>query len=572
MPAHMEWKFLSQNPDSIRELAELLGLPPLVAQLLLHRGLEQPEAVRTFLNPTLSGLSSPTLMKDMDRAVARIIQAIRTQEKIAVYGDYDADGLTATAVLVTFLQPFFPDILYYIPHRTREGYGLNQESLSRLREQGATLVITVDCGSSNHEEIEWAKGLGIEVLVTDHHQVGRQGVPRAAAVVNPKQEGCQFPFKELAGVGVAFNLVIALRQALEAEGFFQGPKPNLRSYLDLVVLGTVADMVPLTGDNRIYAADGLRVLSDSTREGVLALKAVSGIQPSAKVSATDVAFRLAPRLNALGRLTEAKEGIELLITGERERARLLAETMDQENRRRQEIEQQLLKEIDATISTDPGLYQRRCLVLWSEKWPRGILGLIASRLVDRWFRPVFLFALEDGLAQGSGRSIAGFHLFKALEELGSRLLRFGGHAAAAGAALKAEDLPFFEQALEALVEKTLPPENFIPTLQVEAEVDFSLLGKSLVPYLPRLAPFGQGNPEPIFVTRQVRVKSLRPVGNGHLRMTLENKGITLDGFGFNLGELPVAPGDVLDLAYSVELDSRGSSSFLKLRIKDIQLL
>jgi single-stranded-DNA-specific exonuclease len=462
--------------------------------------------------------------------------------------------------------------LYYIPHRTPEGYGLNQGSLSRLREQGATLVITVDCGSSNHEEIEWAKGLGIEVLVTDHHQVGRQGVPRAAAVVNPKQEGCPFPFKELAGVGVAFNLVIALRQALEAEGFFRGPKPNLRSYLDLVVLGTVADMVPLTGDNRIYAADGLRVLSDSTREGILALKTVSGIQPSARISAVDVAFRLAPRLNALGRLAEAKEGIELLITGERERARLLAETMDQENRRRQEIEQELLKEIDETISADPGLYQRKCLVLSSEKWPRGILGLIASRLVERWFRPVFLFALEDGLAQGSGRSIGGFHLFKALEELGPHLLRFGGHAAAAGAALKAEDLPFFEQALEALVEKTLPPESFIPSLQVEAEVDFGQLGKSLVPYLPRLAPFGQGNPEPILVTRQVRVKNLRPVGNGHLRMVLENKGITLDGFGFNLGELPVAPGDVLDLAYSVELDSRGSSSFLKLRIKDIQLL
>ena len=223
------------------------------------------------------------------------------------------------------------------------------------------------------------------------------------------------------------------------------------------------------------------------------------------------------------------------------------------------------------ISTDPGLYQRKCLVLSSEKWPRGILGLIASRLVERWFRPVFLFALEDGLAQGSGRSIGGFHLFKALEELAPRLLRFGGHAAAAGAALKAEDLPFFEQALEALVKKNLPPESFIPTLQVEAEVDFSLLGKSLVPYLPRLAPFGQGNPDPILVTRQVRVKSLRPVGNGHLRMTVENKGITLDGFGFNLGELPLAPGDSVDLAYTADLESRGGQAYLKLRIRDIQI-
>lgn len=565
----MEWKFTASDPEGARELAERLQLPPLVAQLLLHRGLTQPEAARTFLNPALSGLSLPTLMKDMDRAVARIIQAIRNREKIAVYGDYDADGLTATAVLVTFLQPFFPEILYYIPHRTQEGYGLNRGSLSRLREQGATLVITVDCGSSNHEEIEWARGLGMEVLITDHHQVGRQGVPRAAAVINPKQEGCRFPFKELAGVGVAFNLVIALRQALEAEGFFQGPKPNLRSYLDLVVLGTVADMVPLVGDNRIYAADGLRVLSVSTREGILALKAVSRIPPSVRVSAVDVAFRLAPRLNALGRLAEAREGIELLITGDPERARGLAETMDQENRRRQEIEQHLLKEIEETIIADPELYQRKCLVLWSEKWPRGILGLVASRLVEQWFRPVFLFTLENGLAQGSGRSIGGFNLFKALEELGPRLVRFGGHAAAAGAALKTEDLPFFARALEALVEKDLAPEHFIPSLKVEAEVDFPLLGKSLVPYLPRLAPFGQGNPEPILVTRQVRVKTLRPVGNGHLRLTLENKGITLDGFGFNLGELPLAPGDVVDVAYTADLESRGANTFFKLRIKDI---
>jgi single-stranded-DNA-specific exonuclease len=443
--------------------------------------------------------------------------------------------------------------------------------LTRLREQGATLVITVDCGSSNHEEIEFARGLGMEVLVTDHHQVGQQGVPKAAAVINPKQEGCRFPFKELAGVGVAFTLVIALRQALEANGFFQGPKPNLRSYLDLVVLGTVADMVPLVGDNRIYVTDGLRVLSDTTREGVLALKTVSGLSPAARLSATDVAFRLAPRLNALGRLAEAREGIELLITGDPVRARMLAETMDQENRRRQEIEQQLLKEIEETVIADPALYQRKCLVLWSEQWPRGILGLVASRLVERWFRPVFLFALENGLAQGSGRSIGGFNLFKALEELGPRLVRFGGHAAAAGAALKTADLPFFNQALEALVEKNLAPEYLVPSLQVEAEVDFSLLGKSLVPYLSRLGPFGQGNPEPLLVARHVRVKALRPVGNGHLRMTLENQGITLDGFGFNLGELPVAVGDSVDLAYTPDLESRGSQSFLKLRIRDIQI-
>lgn len=510
-------------------------------------------------------------MKDMDRAVARILQAIRNRERVAVYGDYDADGLTATAVLILFLRPFLPGIIEYIPHRVREGYGLSPAGLEALRQQKVQLIITVDCGVSNHEAIAQAREMGMEVIVTDHHEVTRKGVPEAAAVVNPKQEGCPFPFKGLAGVGVAYNLVIALRQALDREGRLPGGKPNLRSYLDLVTLGTLADMVPLREENRIYVAEGLKVLQETDRPAIRALKEVSGLNLRDPVSATDVSFRLAPRLNALGRLKEAREGVELLVTSETGTARALAEIMDQENRRRRELEQQMIEEIETRIAADPDLYQRKCLVLSSATWSRGLLGLVASRLVERWFRPVFLFGLENGLAHGSGRSIGGFHLVKGLEKLEDQLVRFGGHAAAAGATLKAESLPRFTRDLEELVEQTVPPEAFIPTLTIEAEVDFPTLIGELLPHLPRLAPFGEGNPEPVLTTRQVRVKACRIVGQGHLRLKVENQGVTLDGIGFNLGELPVEDGDRVDLAYTPDFEKKGPNGTLQIRIKDIKV-
>ncbi|MCU0579747.1 MAG: single-stranded-DNA-specific exonuclease RecJ, partial [Desulfobacterota bacterium] len=492
----MEWNLIEHDPPAFRKLAQTLSCPETLARLLLYRGLTDPQQAESFMAPSLNRLTPPFNMKDMDRAVARILEAIRRREKVAVYGDYDADGLTATAVLILFLRPFLPGITEYIPHRVKEGYGIGPLGLETLSQQKVQLIITVDCGVSNHDTIARARELGLEVIVTDHHEVPRRGVPEAAAVVNPKQEGCPFPFKGLAGVGVAYNLVIALRQALDREGLLPQGKPNLRGYLDLVTLGTLADMSPLRDENRIYVTEGLKVLQETDRPAVQALKEVSGMNPRDPVSAGDVSFRLAPRLNALGRLKEAREGVELLVTSEAAQARALAEVMDQENRRRQELEQAMIEEIETRIAGDPDLYQRKCLVLSSADWSRGLLGLVASRLVERWFRPVFLFGLDNGLAHGSGRSIGGFHLVRGLEKLEDRLVRFGGHAAAAGATLRAALLPEFARDLEQLVEQTVPPEAFIPTLNVEAETDFPTLVGEVLPHLPSLAPFGEGNPEP----------------------------------------------------------------------------
>lgn len=565
----MQWNITPFNPLRAEPLAKALSIPPLVAQLLINRGLIQTDRARDFFSPALAQLPPPFLMKDMDKAVHRIVKALQQRERIAIFGDYDADGITATALLVLFLRPFFPDLIYYIPHRVHEGYGLSLPGITLLKKQGVSLLITVDCGISNHPELEFARSLDMEAIVTDHHQISRKGVPPSAAVLNPKQEGCSFPFKELAGVGVAFYLIIALRQALDLQGYFPQGKPNLRAYLDLVALGTVADVVPLLGVNRILVREGLLVMTRPSNIGLAALKEASGLAPENAVSSIDVAFRMAPRLNALGRLQEAREGVELLITPDVQKARELARLMNQENSRRQALEQCIIKEIEERVQTLEDLAERKSLVLGSETWHRGVLGLVASRIVERWTRPVFLFALEGEKAHGSGRSVEGFNLFKGLEALEKYLLRFGGHAAAAGAALMIEDLPAFEQAFEELVRASVTETDLLPSLSIDGETDFPSLAKEVAPFLPHLAPFGSKNPEPLLASRQVKIKSTRTVGNGHLRLRLEQKGVVMDGIGFGLGDSPVKTGDWVDLAYSPFFSDRGSTPSLQLRIKGI---
>jgi single-stranded-DNA-specific exonuclease len=389
------------------------------------------------------------------------------------------------------------------------------------------------------------------------------------AVLNPKQEGCNFPFKELAGVGVAFYLLIALRQALDLQGFFPQGKPNLRAYLDLVALGTVADVVPLIGVNRILVREGLEVMTRTPQCGLTALKAVSGILPGRTLSSFDIAFRLAPRINALGRVQEATGGVHLLTTDDWSLAGELAQLMNQENSRRQAMEQVLLKEIDELLQVRGELEQRKSLVLGSKTWPRGILGLVASRLVERFSKPVFLFTLEGETAHGSGRSIEGFHLFNGLETLEEYLLGFGGHAAAAGATLRSIDLPSFEQALEALVQDKVSETMFLPALTIEAETEFPELIRDIAPFLAQLGPFGSKNPEPLLATRQVRVKAVRLVGKGHLRLKLEQKGVVLEGIGFGFGNTKIDSGDCIDLAYTPFISEYRSTPKLELRIKDI---
>ncbi|MEW6187492.1 MAG: single-stranded-DNA-specific exonuclease RecJ [Thermodesulfobacteriota bacterium] len=566
----MEWKFIPGDQERIKDLSRSLNLPFSVCRLLLNRGLHEADIVRDFFSPSLNRLPSPTLMKDMDKAVNRILKACQQKERIAVFGDYDADGVTATALLVHFLKPLFPELLYYIPHRLREGYGLSLPGITTLKERGISLIITVDCGISNHQEIEFAQGLGIEVIVTDHHQISKKGVPSAVAVLNPKQPGCGFPFKELAGVGVAFYLLIALRQTLDGQGFFSKGKPNLKVYLDRVALGTVADVVPLLGVNRIFVREGLEVLSRSPHTGLAALKEVCGLPADRALSAYDIGFRLAPRINALGRIEEAGGGVQLLTTDDLLQAKDMAQHMHQENTRRQALEQKMLLEIDQLLMSKTDWEKRRTLVLGSETWHRGILGLAASRLTERYSKPVFLFSIEGEMAHGSGRSVEGFHLFNGLEALEGFLTRFGGHEAAAGATLPSLDLLAFEEALENLVQDTVPESTLGPSLSLEGECDFVTLVKEIASVLPWMAPFGEKNPEPLLASRQVKVKSLRKVGNGHLKLKLEQQGMVVDGIGFGMGHMNLQAGEQIDLAYHPFISEYNGASRLELRIRDIQ--
>jgi single-stranded-DNA-specific exonuclease len=461
-------------------------------------------------------------MKDMSRAVERILSALRQGEKIVVFGDYDADGITAAAVLFEFLAYLDADVHCYIPHRLREGYGLSRDFVvKQAGPEGFGLIITVDCGISNHDAVSAARELGIDVIVTDHHEPP-PALPEACAVLNPKQSDCPSGFTWLAGVGVAFNLVLALRKSLRDEGFWENRRePNLKEACDLVALGTVADMVPLVEENRIFVKAGLEVFSSRTRPGFNALLNVSKVQHRS-IETADLAYKIAPRLNAAGRIQSALTAFTLLTTRDDVSAYPIAEQLDKENAKRQHLESAILTEIVQNLENDSSPLYGRALVLAQAGWHQGVLGIVASRLVEKYRRPVVLIALSDGTGKGSARSPHGFDLYEGLKSCSRHLEQFGGHKAAAGLTLKAEALPAFRKDFEGTVARKTDPADFIPELLIDAEVDPSEINADLVDGLEALGPFGMDNPEPLLLLRGLEVLSARDVGTHHLQMRLRS--------------------------------------------------
>ncbi len=535
-----------------RRLASALGLPELVARVLVARGLGDPEAAAAFLSPDLGSLHDPFRLKDMDRAVARLRRALEAGERITVYGDYDVDGVTSTASLVRFLGAVGADVDAYIPRRLEEGYGLNLDAVERLAGQGTRLLVTCDCGVTAVEEVDRAVALGVDVVVIDHHRVPAT-LPRAAAILNPYQAGCDFPFQHLAAVGVVFNLLLALRRTLRDAGWFTDrglSEPNLKQFLDLVALGTVADVVPLQDENRVLVAHGLQLLAEGRRPGIRALKAVAGVE-AGQVTAGQVGFRLGPRINAAGRLDDARAGLRLLLAETEAEAMPLAEALDRANTERREIERRILGEAAALAETrDPAL---RGLVLAGEGWHRGVVGIVASRIVERFHRPALVLALEDGKARGSGRSYAGFHLHDALVACEGHLTRYGGHRAAAGLELPAGELGAFQAEFEAICADRLDPEDLVPILRADAEVDPADLTWELCAAVERLAPFGMGHPAPVLVVRGAQLEGGHLVGRrddgpGHLKARLGE----VEAIGFDLGgELDTIARGPVDLAFTL---------------------
>ncbi len=524
------WQAHAERPELVREVAARHGLPPLVARLLLNRGLVEPEDVLAFLDPTLNRLSSPFDLPDLQEASARLAQAVKNREPLIVYGDYDADGLTATCLLQQFFQELGVPCFPYVPDRLTEGYGLNLPALGALAAK-ARLLVTVDCGVSDTQEVAWAKDQGLEVIITDHHELPPD-LPPALAVVNPKRAVGDNPFHTLAGVGVALLLALGVRAELRQIGWFaRRPEPNLRAYLDLVALGTAADVVPLVGENRILVREGLKVMEETRRPGLMALKEVAGLE-NRHVSFRDLVFRLAPRLNAAGRLGQARGALTLLLAADMAQARTQAQYLHQLNRQRQGLEEEVLCQAAAMISKQ-GLKDRPVLVLAKEGWHPGVLGIVAARLAEEHHKPVALVSLQEGQGRGSARSIEGFHLFEGLQACRQWLVKFGGHAAAAGFSVRPEDIAALQEALEQAFYGQVGPEPSRPVLKVDAAVDFHELDNGFFEHLERLRPFGPGNPEPVFVSSGIACLSSWIVGERHLKVQLAQKDCILEAIAFD---------------------------------------
>ena len=570
------WHILSPDPKQVSTLAKSLGCQPAVATVLINRGICDPDHAAVFLNPSLSHVRSPYLMKDIDRAVERILVAVRGNEKVLILGDYDADGITATTLLFEFLTYLDADVDYYIPNRLTEGYGLRRDYIEKHAvPDGIDLIITVDCGISSFDAVGAARRAGIDVIITDHHEAPSV-MPEAFAILDPKQPDCPSGFSWLAGVGVAFNLALALRKRLRDEGFWNNrPEPNLKAACDLVAIGTVADMVPLVEENRIYVKAGLEAIASDTRPGIKALLDVCKM-PNRSLDSRGLAFKLVPRLNAAGRLSHGSIGIDLLTTSNMETARAIANDLNRENIERQKIESRILSEIMQHLKSNPELLEQRSLVLDQQGWHQGVVGIAASRLVDRYYRPVVVISVADGIGHGSARSPNGFDLYEGLNDCAQHLEKFGGHKMAAGLTLRAENIPAFRRDFERIVCQKTTPEDFVPELVIDGEVSATDISPELADGLETLAPFGTGNPEPLFVLSDMDVLSTRVVGANHLHMRLRpsnpskmDQAEPLDAIFFNMGAEKPHPAHLDRVACHVRWNRWGGRKRIQLVIKDL---
>jgi single-stranded-DNA-specific exonuclease len=565
--AQRRWIEARADGEGAARLAGALDLHPLAARVLAARGHADPAAAEAFLAARLQDLPDPFAMKGMDAAVARLVRAVEEGERIACYGDYDVDGVTSTTLLAGLLRASGADVVTYVPHRLVEGYGLNLAAVEKLAAQGVRLLVTLDCGITSAPEVRAATALGLDAVVVDHHTVPVE-LPAAAAILNPHQPGCGYPSKDLAAVGVTFALAMALRKALRARGRFgeRRPEPNLKDALDLVALGTIADVVPLVGANRILVRTGLEVLATSRRPGLRALKRVAGIAEGAPVAAGQVGFRLAPRINAAGRLDDAGRGVRLLLSADPAEAEALAAELDRENQARQEIERRILAEAieDAGARVREGA---RGLVLARDGWHAGVIGIVASRIVERFHRPAVLVALADEGGKGSGRSIEGFHLHDALSACAPHLARFGGHRHAAGLTVDRARLPAFRAAFEAHAAERLSDEDLVPRCRIDGWVEHGEVTERAADDLARLGPFGAGHPEPVFALRGAPTRARTVGANGaHLKLGLAG----LDAIGFGMGDRIAACGGPLDAAFSIGFDEWDGRRRLQLKLRDVR--
>ena len=561
------WRLKKGDNQIISLLKNSLGISRVMAVVLANRGITNPDQARQFLNPVLADLQDPLELPNLKLGAARIAAAIRNKEPILVYGDYDVDGITGTVLFTDLFRRLGGKVAYYIPDRREEGYGLNIQAIIQAKEAGTKLIVTVDCGISSAEEAACAAQNGIDLVITDHHQPPEQ-LPQAMAVINPKLAvESKLPWYDLAGVGVAFKVGQAVAALFSKQAV-------VNEYLDLVALGTIADIVPLQGENRILVKEGLRCFKQKAcRPGLQALLKSAGLAEDT-LSTGQISFILAPRLNACGRLEKADLAVELLLGQDPQRNEEICRLLGEENKVRQEMGEEIYQQAVAMLEKEGDPRKQKVIVLASPHWHPGIIGIVASRLVEKYYRPTLLLNLEEGLGKGSARSIPGFHLYRALEQVKNYLLKFGGHEMAAGLTLSEEKIPLVRKNLQKYADTILSEKSFMPVLQIEEEVTLGEVNEQLVKEMELLAPFGLGNPSPVLVLRNCSLEGLRGVGQEgkHLKLRVVEQQRQIDGIGFKLGELKeeAAGWTRCDLAFIPELNTYKGISRVQLNVKDLK--
>ncbi|MFH1730428.1 MAG: single-stranded-DNA-specific exonuclease RecJ [Planctomycetota bacterium] len=572
---HSRWLLPEPAPELCSSLSKGLGISPVVAQVLINRGISDAASARAFLNPDLNDLADPDLLPGMAAAVNRIYEAARRKEKILIYGDYDVDGTSATALLVRFFRLAGLDVEYYVPHRLEEGYGLNLEAISEFKRRGVRLIITVDCGVNAVGEAEHAQAEGIDLIITDHHEPGDQ-VAAACAVVDPKLTGSMHPYKELSGVGVAFKLAWAVaKQFSEGRKMSEPFRQFLLNSLGLVALGTVADVVPLTGENRILARFGLPALGTASGPGLLALISCARIR-NTRLTTRDVAFGLGPRLNAAGRMAEAALAIELMLTDDGIRAVEIAGELESHNTERRRLQEEAFEHAREMVLGQPDFESSRVIVLAHDSWHAGVIGIVASKLVEEFNRPAVMIALDGAVGKGSARSVHGFHLFNALEGFSGRMMSFGGHAAAAGFLIAAEHIPALREHLNQILADAAP-ELFLPSLDVDAEILLSDLTERFVSELQQLEPHGQANRPPLFLVHSLQIAGrprLMGAKGQHISFYVSDGSVSYRAVAFGMGEgiydKILAGARKCSVVFAAKTDTWNGTGELEVHVKDIE--
>jgi len=564
------WLFSCEDRATQESLAQELGVSLIISQILISRNIGTTDAAKKYLKPSLADLHNPFMMKDMQEGVRRLIKAIYAGEKIAIYGDYDADGVTSVVLLLRFLKDIGVTADYYIPNRISEGYGLHNKSVEQIKAAGVTLLITVDCGVSDCKQVALANSLGLDVIILDHHEMPNF-IPAAVATINPHRGDCSFPFKNLAAVGVVFNFLIALRGSLRQDGFWADRTcPNLRNYLDLVALGTIGDISPLLDENRIFAKIGLELISEGSRVGVRALKEICGIDDQQVVDASKASFVLLPRINAAGRIASSREAVELLMTDDITEARVLAQKLDEYNRRRQALEKTIFQDIVKEVESRGNPDKLSSLVFASPDWHPGVVGIVASRLVERFSRPAILISLKDGIGKGSGRSVAEFNIYQGLKRCDSLLLAYGGHQFAAGISIREENIGEFARLLDEVIRDETDVTKFVSRTLIDVQCLLKDIDYDLLTQLGALAPFGNKNPEPVMCVRNINITSPAVVGNNHLRIKVNEGGVSRDSIWFCKGQYRNAlADDLLDIAFTPQINGWNGSGNIQLKMRDI---